>query len=94
MTVNTDHLQHMLFDTLSAERPAVIAAVPPHRRVLTPAEVKAGETTRVAREFTDAEAVARHAQVARLKQARLERQAEEKAAKAAEPPAKKGRKRA
>ena len=86
MTSRTDDLHPLWFESLSGERPAAIAAVPPHRRVLTPAEVKARETTRVAREFTDAEAEQRQAQVARLKQARLEKEAQEEAAKAAERP--------
>lgn len=86
MASRTDDLSRLWFDDLSPGRPAAVAAVPPHRRVLTPAEVKAGETTRAAREFTDAEAEARHAQVARLRQARLEREAEERAAKAAPAP--------
>lgn len=55
----------------------------------TPAEVRAAETTRVAREMTDAITERRHAQVARLREARLEKEAEAKAAAALEPPVKK-----
>ena len=96
-TTRTDAL-NAIFDNLSLDGPAR-PDVPPHRRVLTPAETKAAETTRVAREHTDAESDQRQAQVARLKQARLEKEAaaaveaaEAKAAKAAAP--KKSRKKA
>ena len=94
MTSRSDDLHPLWFESLGGERPAAIAAVPPHRRVLTPAEVKATETNRAAREFIDAESEQRQAQVARLKQARLEKEAEEKSALAAAPPVKKTRKRA
>ena len=83
MTSRTDALHHMMFDALMREKPAAIAAVPPHRRVLTPAEVKAAETTRYAREVTDTEAEKRQAQVARLREARLSREEAERAEKAA-----------
>ena len=94
-TSRTDAL-NAIFDNLSLDGPAR-PDVPPHRRVLTPAETKAAETTRVAREHTDAESDQRQAQVARLKQARLEKEAAAaveaaKAAKAAAP--KKSRKKA
>ena len=68
----TDAL-HAIFDNLSVEGPSR-PDVPPHRRVLTPAETKAAETTRVAREHTEGLADQRQAQVARLKQARLEKE--------------------
>jgi hypothetical protein len=93
MTSRSDTLHDLLFEGLTAEAPSTIAEVPPHRRVLTPAERKAAETTRVAREATEAEAEQRQAQVARLRRARLEREAVDKAAAAAAPP-KKTRKRA
>lgn len=83
MTSRVDALHQMMFQGLGGEQPAAIAAVPPHQRVLTPAEVKAAETTRYAREFTDTEAEKRQAQVARLRQARLEREEVERAEKAA-----------
>jgi hypothetical protein len=90
-----DHLR-MIFDGLAPEG-APLAEVPPYNRVLTPAERRAAETTRVAREITDAEAEKRQADVARLREARLLREAEDKAAKAAEKaaaPVKRTRKKA
>lgn len=82
----------LLPDAPSASRPG------PGRPVLgqapTPAQRRAEETTRVAREATDAEAEKRHAKVAKLKEARLARAAEmalapAKPAKAAKPARKK-----
>ncbi len=82
MSKSDDHLR-MIFDGLSPQG-APLAEVPPYNRVLTPAERRAAETTRVAREITDAEAEKRQAHVARLREARLSREAEDGAAKAAD----------
>lgn len=79
---NDDHLR-MIFDGLSPGG-APVAEVPPYERVMTPAERRAAETTRVAREITGAEAEKRQADVARLREARLAREEEDRAAKAAE----------
>jgi hypothetical protein len=91
MSRSDDHLR-MIFDGLAPEG-APLAEVPPYNRVLTPAERRAEETTRVAREITGAEAERRQSDVARLREARLQREAEEKAAVAVAAPAKKGRKK-
>ena len=90
MSSRTDTLHSMMFDALAqGGRPVGAETIPPHRRVLTPAERRAEESTRAAREITDAEAVRRQAEVARLKAARMKREAE-----AVEAPAvKKGRRR-
>ncbi|WP_037280544.1 hypothetical protein [Rubellimicrobium mesophilum] len=77
MTSRTDTLHIMMSDALAqGGRPLAAEAVPPHRRVLTPAERRAEESTRVAREITEARTEQRQAEVARLKAARLKREAE------------------
>jgi hypothetical protein len=89
----TDALER-LFDSLAQHQPAEVAGVPAHNRVLTPAERRAEETTRVAREITDGEAEKRQADVGRLRAARLARDAEAAEAAAAAAPVKKTRKKA
>ena len=66
----------------------VVSAYAPKR---TPAELRAESTTRVAREMTDVETERRQGQVAKLRAARLAKEAEDTAAAALEPK-KKGRK--
>jgi hypothetical protein len=67
---------------------------PASRRPNTPAEARAAHTTRVARELTEAAADKRQATVERLRAARLEKEAAERAEAAPPVPAKaKGRKR-
>jgi hypothetical protein len=86
-----------LFDSLATHQPAEVAGVPAYNRVLTPAERRAEETTRAAREITDAEAEKRQADVGRLRAARLAREAEDAEAAeaaAAAAPVKKTRKKA
>lgn len=75
-----------------AAKPGVGAA-PGIRPSRTPSELKADETTRVAREATHAAAETRHALTARLRRARLEREAHEKARVALAPPPAKHRSR-
>jgi hypothetical protein len=70
-------------------KPPKVAAYRPTR---TPAEVRAESTTRVAREMTDADAERRQTQVAKLRAARLAKEAEETAAAAAPEPKKKRKK--
>jgi hypothetical protein len=74
MTSRTETELRSMFDRLSFDTPATIAEVPPHKRVLTPSEAKAAETTRVAREHTETQADQRQAQVARLREARMEKE--------------------
>jgi hypothetical protein len=74
MTTRTETELRTMFDRLSFDTPTTLAEVPPHKRVLTPAEAKAAETTRVAREHTETMADQRQAQIARLKQARMEKE--------------------
>ena len=67
------------------------------RPARTPAETRAEETTRVAREMTDAEAERRQARTAELRRARLAKEATESAAppvKAKAPAVKAKRKKA
>ena len=71
-------------------RPGVGAA-PGFRPPRTPAEMRAEETTRVAREMTDAQAAVRHAKMAQLREARLAREAEAEAMAKAVPPPKRAR---
>ena len=56
--------------------------------VPTRSDIKAEEATRVAREVTEAAAEKRHAQVARLRQARLEKEAQDEAEAPVAPPKK------
>ena len=72
------------FLTPQSSEPRVSA----YRPVPTRSDIKAEEATRVAREFTEAAAERRQAQVARLRQARLEKEASDKAQAAATPPKK------
>lgn len=96
MTSQTDERLRFLFEVSVPDR-APTAEVPAYARVLTPAERRAEETTRVAREITDAEAAKRQADVARLRAARLEKEQAEEAARAeaaaAKAAAPKGRKK-
>ena len=75
-----------------APRPSTegLGAMPGFRPARTPAETRAEETTRVAREMTDAETERRQARTAELRRARL---AKEAAADVA-PPVKAKRKKA
>lgn len=70
---------------------AGIGASPGFRPPSSKWELRAEETTRVAREMTGADTEKRHADTSRLRRARLEREAAEKAL-AALAPAKKKRK--
>jgi hypothetical protein len=60
-----------------APQPSIegMGAAPGFRPARSPAEARAEETTRVAREMTDTAAEKRHAKTAELKQARLDKQA-------------------
>lgn len=73
-----------LFDDLwpGAPQPSIdgLGASPGFRPARSPSEARAEETTRVAREMTDSAAEQRHARTARLKQARLEKEAAEASA--------------
>ena len=74
------------------ERPASVegmGAEPGFRPRSTPAEMKAEETTRVAREATDADARTRAAKTERLRQMRLEREEAARAEAALAAPKKK-----
>jgi len=77
---------------LSTLTPAARPAVPAFRPTRAPHEVKADTTARISRELIDAQTEKRHANTARLKQARLERDAGEQAAAAAAPVAPKAKK--
>lgn len=71
-----------------------MGAAPGFRPPRSSSEARAEETTRVAREMMDAETEKRHAKTSMLKQARLEKEAAEKAEAALEAPKKKTRKKA
>ncbi|WP_176559478.1 hypothetical protein [Rubellimicrobium roseum] len=58
-------------------RPAASSSKTRLATTRTPAEVRAAETTRVAREMTDAQTEKRNAQVAKLREARMAKEAEE-----------------
>lgn len=79
-----------MFDSLwpGAPQPSTagLGASPGFRPARSPSEARAEETTRVAREMTDTAAEQRHARTARLKQARLEREAAEASAAPAPKP--------
>lgn len=64
------------------------------RPQLSPSERKADERTRLVREMTDVATEKRLATTARLKAARLGKEAEDRAQAALEPPKKKGRPKA
>jgi hypothetical protein len=70
-----------MFDNLwpGAPQPSIdgLGASPGFRPARSSSEARAEDTTRVAREMTDSAAEQRHARTARLKQARLEREAAE-----------------
>ena len=74
--------------------PKGMGAAPGQRPPRTSAEARAEETTRVAREMMDGETEKRHAKTALLRQARLDKEAAEKAQAALEPPKKRTRKKA
>jgi hypothetical protein len=76
----------------STER--VDTAVPAFHPKLSPSERKADERTRVVREMTDAATEQRSTTTARLKAARLGKEAEDRAQAALEPPKKKGKPKA
>lgn len=63
-----------------------VGAQPGFRPAPSRSEIRADETTRIAREITDAEADKRRANMARLDKARREREAEEAALAALTPP--------
>lgn len=67
---------------------AGLGAAPGFRPARSPAEARSDETTRVAREFVESQTDERRAQVARLRQARLDKEAAEKAQAAAVAPKK------
>lgn len=67
----------------------VETATPAFRPKLSPSEHKADERTRAVRELTDAATEKRQATTARLKAARLGKEAEDRAQAALEPPKKK-----
>ena len=73
---------------MSGTKPVETAA-PAFRPQLSPSERKADERTRVARQMTDADTEKRSALTARLKAARLEKEAEDRAQAALEVPKKK-----
>lgn len=84
---------HETLDSLwSSEAPSLrprsvqsLGAAPGFRPARSPAEARAEETTRVARELIDAAADARRLKIAQLRDARLQKEADEKAL--APPPA-------
>ena len=80
-----DWLEKFMAGTKPAE-----TAVPAFRPQSSPSERKADERTRVVREMTDAASEKRSATTARLKAARLGKEAEDRAQAALEPPKKKG----
>lgn len=83
---NPDWLEKFMAGTKPAE-----IAVPAFRPQSSPSERKADERTRVVREMTDAASEKRSATTARLKAARLGKEAEDQAQAALEPPKKKGK---
>ena len=78
---------------MSGTKP-VETAVPAFRPKLSNSEHKADERTRAVREMTDAATEKRQAATARLKAARLGKEAEDRAQAALEPPKKKGKPKA
>ena len=72
----------------------VETAVPTFRPQSSPSERRADERTRVVREMTDAATEKRSAATARLKAARLEKEAEDRAQAALEPAKSKGKPKA
>ncbi len=71
----------------------VAADVPAYRPQLSPAERKADERTRLVREMTDAATEERRTSTARLRAARLAKEAEDRAQAALEPPRTKGKRK-
>jgi hypothetical protein len=82
-------LERFMAGTTPVER-----AVPAFRPQPSPSERKADERTRVVREMTDAATEKRSTTTARLKAARLEKEAGDRAQAALEPPKKKGKPKA
>ena len=64
---------------MAGEQPSQMMSVPASRQVQTPQQRKDDERTRLVREMTDEAAEERLAKVARLKQARLDKEASDKA---------------
>ena len=93
MTSRQNTAERLWLELMFEDRQPLTAKPSDARPRLAPHEVKANETTRVARALTDAVAELRQANTARLRQARLGQEAED-AARAALTPPKKARRKA
>jgi hypothetical protein len=89
MTSRLDTAEHLWSKLMSGDQPSQEKNVPGFRPVQTPHERKADDRTRLVREITDAATDQRVANVARLRQARLNKEAEDKSQAAPAAPTKK-----
>lgn len=90
MTSRQNTAERLWLELISGHEPSSTAKSSEVRLPRTPHESKANETTRVARALTDKTTELRQANTARLRQARLSKEAEDRAHAAVAPP-KKGR---
>lgn len=79
MTSRTDTAEEQWKRLMAGEQPSRVMSVPASRQVQTPHEIKADERTRLVREMTDDATDQRLANVARLREARLSKEAQDKA---------------
>lgn len=91
MTSRFDNAEDLWNRLMSGEQPSQVVSVPTYRQVQNPHQKKADDRTRLVREITDAATDQRVANVARLRQARLNKEAEDKSRAALAAPTKKRR---
>ncbi len=91
MTSRLDTAEDLWSKLMSGDQPSQGKNVPGFRQVQTPHQQKADDRTRLVREMTDASTDQRLANVARLRQARLNKEAEDKSQAASAVPTKKHR---
>ena len=79
MTSRIDAAEEQWSRLMAGLEPSQVMSVPASRQVQTPGEVKADQRARLVRNMTDEAAEERLAKVARLRQARLDKEAHDKA---------------
>lgn len=79
MTSRIDAAEEQWTRLMGGQKPSQVMSVPASSQNQTPGELKADQRTRLVRDMTDEAAEQRLAKVARLRQARLDKEAHDKA---------------